>query len=229
MKVRDLRRGLLGGSLGFSLLAVAASAVAVDVRGSIQARIVASGPTVKATRSPYWREWNGFIEPKKRSPQLSREVTVVLIGDAAATDATTALLKNGQLTPQTIVMQQGMGLRIRNEDDFTHQLYADGLKAFDAIETSAAQGRQLQIEQTGTFAIHDQLAPHVRGTLVVLPKVSAVGVMKDDGTFTFSAVPAGKYELKVFREGKEVSSVPVELAEGREIALDPIEIASASK
>jgi hypothetical protein len=195
----------------------------------VQARIVASEPIVKATRAPYWREWNGFIEPKKRAPQLSRELTAVLIGEASASDAATVLLKNGQLTPQTIVMQQGMGLRIRNEDDCTHQLYAEGLKSFDAVETSAAQGRQLQIEQAGTFPIRDQLAPHVQGTLVVLPKVSAVAVMKDDGTFNFSAVPAGKYDLKVFREGKEVGSVPVELAEGREITLDPIAIATASK
>ena len=214
---------LLAGA-GVLSAGLATQAVATDVRGSVRAVGDAAATQDNAVRPAYWQEWNGFIEPKKAAADLSREVAVVLIGAEATRDAASMLLKDGQLSPSTIVMQQGTSLRVRNEDDFVHQLFVEGLKAFDPIETSSGQGRQVQIDQVGVFAVRDALASHVRGTLHVLPKLSAVANPQADGTFVFNDVAAGAYTLKVFRGAKEVSSSNIEVPDSRELAIDPINI-----
>lgn len=202
---------------------VSAHALAVDVRGSVKSGDSKSKPA-ETVRVPYWREWNGFIEPKKSAGDLSREVAVVLIGNEAMKDAVTVTMQDGTLSPSTVVMQKGSSLRVRNDDDFTHQLYAEGLKQFDAVETSSGQARQLQIDEEGSFPVMDRLAPHVRGHLHVLPKITKLANMHADGTFRFENVTPGNYTLKVFRAGNEVSSTTLEIADKRELVVDPISV-----
>ncbi len=219
--------GLLGAGLiaiGLIGAGLTGHAAATDVRGSVRGVGEAPKPNDGAVRQAYWQEWNGFIEPKKATADLAREVAVVLIGSQPMRDAASMLMKDGQLTPSTIVMQQGTSLRVRNEDDFVHKLFVEGLKAFDPLETSSGQGRQVQIDKVGTFAVRDALAPHVRGTLHVLDKLTAVANPQADGTFVFDDVAAGKYTLKVFRGATEVSSTPLEVGDTRELAIDPINI-----
>jgi len=203
---------------------MSAHALAVDIRGSVKAGDSKPKPT-ENVRPPYWHEWNGFIEPKKNSGNdFAREVAVVLIGDEAMEDAVSVAMQDGTLSPSTIVMQKGSSLRLRNDDDFTHQLYAQGLSQFDAVETSSGQARQLQVDQEGSFPVFDRLAPYVRGYLHVLPKISKVANPQSDGTFKFENVAPGNYTLKVFRGGSEVSSTTLEVADKRELVVDPISV-----
>lgn len=211
-------------SLSCGALLVSALASATDVRGSVKGGAVSPQDSAAGVRSAYWREWNGFIEPKKPSVDYAREVAVVLIGSEAMRDAVTVALQDGALKPSTVVVQKGTALRIRNDDDFSHQLYAVGLSQFDPVETSAGQGRQLQIDEEGSFPILDKLAPHVRGHLHVLPKVSRVASPQADGTYKFENVAPGNYTLKVFRGGAEVSSTAIEVPEKRELVVDPISV-----
>lgn len=212
------------------VLGVAATALAVDVKGSVRASGEPRHEPPKSARAPYFQEWNGFIEPKKRSVDYAREVACVLIGKPnGSKDATQALLKDGTLTPSTIVMQAGGTLRIRNEDDFTHQLSAEGLKAFDPIETSSGASRQVQVDEAGSYPINDRLAPHVQGHLHVLPKVSYVVYPQADGTFSFPDVEPGKYTLKVFRGATEVSSTEIDLPSERHFQIPPISVDLKSK
>ncbi|MFT3927232.1 MAG: cupredoxin domain-containing protein [Myxococcales bacterium] len=214
------------GVLGLAVCGAAlmsAHALAVDVRGSVKGGD-SKPKAVETVRGPYWHEWNGFIEPKKSSADLSREVAVVLIGDEAMKDAVTVTMQDGTLSPSTVVMQKGSALRVRNDDDFTHQLFAEGLSQFDAVETSAGQARQLQVDQEGSFPILDRLAPYVKGHLHVLPKISKLANPQSDGTFKFEDVAPGNYTLKVFRGGAEVSSTTLEVADKREFVIDPISV-----
>jgi hypothetical protein len=206
---------LVGSGLGW------ARAAAVDVKGSVRSDETPKQAAVQAVRAPYWQEWNGFIEPKKASVDFAREVAVVLIGPESLRDSTVVELSNGTLTPSTIVAQHGAPLRIRNQDDFPHKLSADKLEKFDAIETSPGQGREVQLLQTGVFELTDRLAPHVRGYLHVLPKVSAVANPQGDGSFAFKDVHPGNYTVKVFRGARELHTEELEVKEGRDIVVGP--------
>jgi len=197
-----------------------------DVRGSVRASDEAKLKTIEGVRAPYWQEWNGFIDPKKPAIDYAREVAAVLIGPAPTRDATTVSLRDGTLSPSTIVAQHGLPLRIRNDDDFTHELYVEGLKGFDAVETSPGQTRTIQLEQTGVFVVRDKLAPHVHGTLHVVAKLTHVVSPSHDGTFTFKDVPPGKYQLKLYRGATESGASELEVTSSREVTLDPMTIAA---
>ena len=211
-------KAFVGALVGALLLA--GSAAAVEVKGNVSAKDEQANGQGAAVRPPYFQEWNGFIEPKKRGVDYAREVACVLIGNEGMRDATQVTLKNGALSPSTVVMQAGTSLRLRNDDDFVHKLWAEGLKAFDAIETTSGAGRQIEIDTTGSFPIADKLAAHIRGTLHVLAKVSYVTYPKADGSFSFADAAPGHYTLKVFRGDKEVSSSEVDLPDKSEFELD---------
>jgi plastocyanin len=197
-----------------------------DVKGSVRANEEVKLKSVEGVRAPYWQEWNGFIDPKKAGFDYAREVTAILVGPQPTKDAVTVVLKNGTLTPSTIVAQVGTTLRIRNEDDFGHELVVKELKGFDAVETSPGSTRSIMLEQTGTFAVSDKLAPFVHGHLHVVAKLTQWVNPGSDGSFAFKEVPAGSYTLKVFRGAKEVSSAEVEVG-SKETELDPIPLPPA--
>ncbi len=193
-----------------------------DVRGSVRAGEEAKTKPIEAVRAPYWQEWNGFIDPKKPSLDYAREVSAVLIGSAENRDATTVVLRSGTLLPSTIVAQQGLPLRIRNEDDFGHELYVEGLKGFEPIETSPGSTRTIQLESTGVFVVRDRLAPHVRGYLHVIAKLTQVVNPGSDGGFSFKEVPPGKYTLKIYRGGGEPAVSEFEVASTKDLELEPV-------
>jgi hypothetical protein len=227
---RTMRRVALrtAGAIGLGFLCWA-KANAVDVKGSVRSEETPKQSSIEAVRAPYWHEWNGFIEPKKPSVDYAREVAVVLVGNEAMKDAVVVTLSNGTLTPSTIVAQHNAPLRFRNQDDFTHQLYSDNLKEFDAIETSSGQSRELTLLQTGDFVIGDRLAPYVRGHLHVLPKVTAIAAPQSDGSFVFKDVNPGNYTLKVFRGAFEMSSSALEVKDTREVVVGPISVDAKAK
>jgi hypothetical protein len=203
-------------------LLLASHVSAGDVRGNVRANDEAKTKTIDAVRPPYWQEWNGFIDPKKPGVDYPREVSAVLIGSAENRDAATVVLRNGTLSPSTIVAQQGLPLRVRNEDDFGHELYVDGLKGFDAVETSPGQTRTVQLEQTGVFVLRDKLAPHVRGYLHVIAKLTQVVNPGSDGGFAFKEVPPGKYTLKIYRGPGEPTVSELEVLSTKDMQLDPV-------
>jgi hypothetical protein len=218
------------GLAGLCLLGVERSALATDIKGNVRSEHTPKPKGVAAVRAPYWEEWNGFIEPKKPAIDYAREVSVVLVGPEATRDAITVLISNGALLPSTIVAQHGVPLRIRNLDDFTHKLSAEGLKGFEAMETSTGQSRELPMLQTGDFVITDKLAPYLKGHLHVLPKLSAVAAPQPDGSFVFKDVNPGNYTLKVFRGAFEMSSTAMEIKDTREVVVPPISVdAKATK
>lgn len=215
-------------ALATSLL-VSTGANAVDVRGSVRSSEEPKTVAIEAIRTPYWQEWNGFIEPKKAAVDYAREVTAVLIGAPEMRDATTIALRDGTLTPSTIVVQHGTSLRIRNDDDFGHELYVEGLKGFDAIETSPGSTRTVQMEQTGVFALRDRLSPHVRGTLHVVAKLTRVVNPGADGSFVFEDVAPGTYVVKVFRGRNEITASELEVETKKDVVLGTIALDSSAK
>jgi Cupredoxin-like domain len=210
-------------SLLASGLLIAGQASAGDVRGSVRSTEEVKAKNLDAVRAPYWQEWNGFIDPKKATVDYPREVSAVLIGPVGSKDAITVALRDGTLTPSTVVVPMGTTLRIRNDDDFAHELYVPGLKGFDAVETSPGATRTIQMEQTGTFALQDRLAPYVHGSLHVIAKLTQVANPGTGGDFAFKDVPPGNYTLKVFRADKEVSSEEIEVG-SRELTLDAVSV-----
>ena len=205
-----------------SCLLLAGDVRAVDVRGSVRSSEEPKAKGIEAVRPPYWQEWNGFIEPKKAGVDYAREVTAALFGPVETRDATTIALRDGTLMPNTIVVQHGTQLRIRNEDDFPHELYVEGVKGFEARSTAPGQTRSIPMDQTGVFVVRDMLSPHVKGQLHVVAKVSMLVNPGPDGAFVFRDVPPGRYTLKFFRGERVLAGGGVEITSTRDVVLDPM-------
>lgn len=216
--------------LAGGLLAVLATttALAVDVRGSmrIPEGFVVDPPSTGERPAYYWEEWNGFLPPRPRHVDARRELAVVLTGagEPAAPISANVKLAGGSLLPSTIVLRAGQTIRIENTDEFTHELFAEGLDGFSAEATSSQQSRTVNLARAGNWPLRDRVVGHVRGHLHVLPDLLAVAQVDAEGRFGFTGVPAGTYTLKIFHGAREVTSQEVTIVEGREMTIDPIQL-----
>lgn len=200
-------------------------ASATDVKGNVSVRSSGAARPPAPTRGTYVREWNGFLQPKEARLDVRAHVAVVLIGQMGGARETQAILcEQGAISPATLVVQAGTSVRVQNNDDFAHELHAVGNEDFKPVETIAGSGRQVQLNKAGNWPLRDRVAPHVRGHVHVLPKVSAVARPNGKGDFVFKGVAPGDYTLKVFLGAEEVSSSQVQVPDGRDFKVDPVAV-----
>lgn len=215
-------------------LGLAATAGAVDVRGSltIQGKLVNPGNSnLQAPLKPYWNEWNGFLEPGDTAPPPSRVLSLALIGHAPVGTQPTGCsyaLRGGDFDPTTMVAQKGTTLRIDNTDGCSHELYSDDLDGFSALQTSPGNARTVPLTKTGHFIIRDKLYSHVIGDLHVVDGLVACAQIDPHGRFEFKDVPAGSYTLKVFYGARVLASQTVD-ATGRRAIIPPLTLSPQGK
>jgi hypothetical protein len=217
----------VAGMLGVVVAILAATAAAVDVRGSVTIPPGFGTPAAStATRQFYWEEWNGFLDPRPARFAPQRELAVVLLGEALTAPPSEVRITGGDLTPATIAVKTGTQLRIVNTDACAHELFAEGaeIAGFGPLQTAPGNARQIEIPNHGHFVIRDRLYAHVEAHVHAIANLAAIGNVARDGTYTFPALTAGTYTLKVFYREHEVGSQQVEVPDQREFAIDPIQI-----
>jgi len=195
------------------------------VLGSL--REAASGQTGKAKppRAAFnWEVENGVKELAPTRVVAQRELAVVLLGAGKAESPgqlTEIAVSGGALLPSTVVLRAGSTLRIRNDDEIGHELFAPGLDGLSAEATSPGSARSIHLTKPGSWPLLDRLASHARAHLHVLSDLAAVAKLEPNGSFSFSDVPAGKYTLKVFRGASELTSKEIEVTD-KPLTLDPV-------
>jgi plastocyanin len=201
-------------------------ASAADVRGQLVLGSAREPPAAKPPRAAYnWELENGVKEVAPTRVVAQRELGVVLLGAGTpkAGDALDVTLSGGALLPSTLVVRAGTTVRIRNEDEIGHELYAVGLDGFSAEATSPNGVRSVHLTKVGNWPLLDHLAVHSRAHLHVLDNLVASAKIDASGSYSFSDVPAGKYTLKVFRGANELVSKDVEvLATDKSLTVDPL-------
>jgi len=212
--------------------ALATTAWAVDVRGSLRIPSEYGAPQPESAQARelnrYWDEWNGFLDPRPRRFDPSRELAVVLTGPGElAAEQPGFAIANGGLRPCTIVERAGANLSIANNDPVTHQLFAEGLADFGPTPTAPGLARQQRVAEAGAWPLRDQRYSHVTGHLHVLPDLIARAAVQRDGTFLFRGVAPGAYTLKIFHRERELHTAQVTVPEDRELVVDPIAIGAA--
>ncbi len=217
-----------------ALCLLVATAAAMDVTGTVRVSddyVARARRTAPASHAYYWEEWNGFLDPRPDSVDLSREIAVVLIGNAPEPPDHNVTIewRGGGLMPSTIVVRPGTILAIENHDDVIHELSAAGLTEVAAEATgSGSTRRTLALGRPGHYALADGLVPHATGHLHVVPNLVAVAKPTSGGAFTFTNIAAGQYVLKIFHGDREVTSRTVDVVEGHPLTVDPITLAASS-
>lgn len=225
---RRARRRLFGLAM-MGVVAIGVTASAADVTGTLRIPDPpATGDPEGSRRAFYWEEWNGVLDPRPARIDARRELAVALTGGAAVGDLTrpTVRLFGGAPLPSTIVVRQGAVLRIVNEDDVPHELYAEGLDGFASEATNPAQARTVRLDRPGSWPLRDRRFPHVRGHLHVLPDLVAVVQPDAAGAFSVAGVPAGSYRLRVWLGATEVANQAVVVGAEREVALGSVPVSA---
>ena len=184
-------------------------------------------PPIKPPRPAYnWEIENGVKEvlPDRAQP---REIAVVLVGGAAPSgdSRVEVSVSGGALLPSTLVVRTNTTVRIRNDDEIGHEVFAPGLDGFSPEATSPGATRSVRLTKAGSWPLQDRLAVHARAHLHVLADLAAVAKLEPNGAYVFADVPPGKYTLKVLRGPEELLSKGIEVTV-RPLTLDPITFTS---
>lgn len=226
MRIGSYVRGWVLGALAL----LAAGSAAAQVSGKLVLGGYKPAAPEPAAAGCYWELENGVkeVRPDRIDP---RELAVVLIGEGepvAGLDRIEVPFYGGSLLPSTIVMRNGATVLFRNDDEFAHELYAEGLDGLVAEATSPRGRRSFQATTAGSWPLRDKVIAHLSGQLIVLPDLLAVAAPSADGSFSFPELKPGKYVLKVFHGASEVAAQPVEVGE-RALTLDPIALVAGAK
>jgi len=181
-------------------------------------------PPAAARPSSYWELENGFKEVKPDRISAKRELAAVLCGEAApvaGSDRLEVPWSGGNLLPSTLVVRVGTTILFRNDDEVAHELLGVGLATLPAEATSPRGRRSFQAAEPGSWPLRDQSVPHAQGYLHVLSDVVAIATIENDGSYSFPAVPPGKYTLRVFHGAERIASQDVE-ATAKPLTVDPI-------
>lgn len=68
--------------------------------------------------------------------------------------------KNRRFTPGEITIKRGESITVTNDDDFIHQIYADGL--FDSEEKPPGENLVESFPRAGTFEVRCHIHPKMR-------------------------------------------------------------------
>ena len=86
---------------------------------------------------------------------------VVLIPLAAFAQPSHVVVQKGRrFTPAQITINRGESLTFTNEDEFIHQMYADGL--FDSDEKNPGENLVQPFNRAGTFEVRCHIHPKMR-------------------------------------------------------------------
>jgi hypothetical protein len=208
----------------------AVSSGAAQVSGKLVLGAYKPAAPEKPGPSCYWELENGVKEVRADRVDAPRELAVVLTGagdPVAGLDRVEVPFSGGSLLPSTVVVRTGATVLFRNDDEFAHELYAEGLEGLVAEATSPRGRRSFVASAEGSWPLRDKVIAHLEGQLIVLPDLLAVAASSADGSFTFPELKPGKYVLKVFHGAKELASQPIEVGE-RALTLDPIALTASA-
>jgi hypothetical protein len=201
-----------------------ARVAAGELRGQLVLGTVKPVPVPKPPRPSYnWELENGVKEVLPTRVSATRELAVVLLGagQPKAEERVEVAISGGALLPSTLVLRSGTTLRIRNEDEIGHEVFAEGLDGFSAEATSPGATRSVHLVKTGSWPLHDRLAAHAHAHLHILANLMASAKVEANGSFAFGDVAPGKYTLKVFQGAGEIASKDIEVTD-KPLALEPI-------
>jgi len=164
-----------------------------------------------------WEEWNGVLPIRPLRFQVQHELSVVLVqsGSSGSPVGCNYALRNGDLSPSTMVVGTGTDLNIVNHDGCVHELYANDVDSFTAGPVQPGSGRSARMPSSpSVFTVRDALYPHVLGHVHVISDLAACAQLDARGTFRFTDVPAGDYTLRVYHRETVITEQEVTVGSG---------------
>lgn len=120
-------------------------------------------------------------------------------------------------TPRIQGVVAGQEIAIKNSDGTLHNVhtYKGAESWFNQAQPKGAEPIKKELEDTSIIKLTCDVHPWMRGFVVVTdhPFFAVTG---DDGTFTISKLPAGKYKVEAWHTRYGLKTAEVEVADGKE-------------
>jgi plastocyanin len=204
-----------------ALLIPTAAFAAVTAKGRVEGTSQLLNPVwneakEKTSHRYNFREPSPTVRPDVRvlTGFLPKELCIVALGEGAKArpEALRVSLLGGRFSPVTLVVPQGQAIQFENRDPFPHRIFTVGQGGLPAGEIQPTKTRAWTPPGPGKYELRDELAPSVRGWVVVEPKAVAVAYPNRAGEFAISLEP-GSYTLRGFFNGEAVGKeLPVTIA-----------------
>lgn len=113
--------------------------------------------------------------------------------------------------PALLAIPVGTTVRFPNADKFFHNVFSySKTKRFDLGRFPKGEAKNVTFDKPGPVGVFCEVHKWMRGAILVIENPH-YAVVKDDGTYTISNVPAGTYKLSVWHadRGKKTFDVKV--------------------
>jgi plastocyanin len=123
--------------------------------------------------------------------------------------------ENEQFVPHVLAVTRGSTVDFPNRDDFFHNVFSlSGAAAFDLGRYPRGETRSRRMQKAGIVKIFCQLHSHMSAVIMVFdhPYFTRVG---ENGAFTLSEVPPGRYTLTAWHERIGESDRRLDVEAGR--------------
>jgi plastocyanin len=147
------------------------------------------------------------------SAEAQRTVVYIETAPAAVFTPQTSVARLSQrgavFNPGVLAVVQGSRVDMTNDDWVAHNVFSKSdAKAFDLGVYARDKAKVITFDKAGTVPIACSIHPRMNGAILVLQNPFFT---KPDpnGRFTLDAVPAGTYQLRLFRKDAPVARVTV--------------------
>jgi plastocyanin len=169
----------------------------------------------------YWLVENGVLPIQPPKINMASELTVALMkptGTAGTGGIENVIIKGAAMQPGVLLVTPKTTVKFKNEDPFVHSIYSPDLgHSFDPEILPSRQLRQVQFLNPGIYSIQCEMTPHLKGYIIVDPRVVTVTQPGADATFLFENLPPGKYVIKIYFEKFEVGSLDIEIVDDKPV------------
>lgn len=191
-------------------------AQAGEIRGRI---VVASTLTKKRVLIPDY-EMRGIAVASQsqehvRDEEYSRLAVYLEAASANPPEEASAnlLQRNRGFHPEVVVVPVGSAVSFPNGDPIFHNVFSlSRVKPFDLGYYPEGETRTVKFDQVGVVQVYCHLHPDMSAAILVVPN-SWFAQPGPEGTFLFSELPAGKYDVVVWHKAAGFFRQAVEVPE----------------
>lgn len=124
--------------------------------------------------------------------------------------------ENLEFTPQILAVRKGEYVRIRNSDPVYHNVFSlSSIKRFDVGRRPQGEYLDVKFDKEGAVDVFCDIHSNMHATVYVVESITYSWVSAKSGDeFHFTALPDGRYTLKIFSPGQNLYSSEVVIQGG---------------
>jgi plastocyanin len=202
--------------LAAGLLSLALPAFCGDINGVV---LITKRLTKKAISLTQY-DMRGMVipaPPAETAPESEFARTVVMLEGRSLPPKPPVTVvmeqRNTRFEPGLVVMPVGSSVQFPNSDPVFHNVFSlSGTRSFDLGYYPKGDSRTVKFDRSGIVQVYCHIHTNMYAAIVVTSS-PYFGKPSDDGTFTWSNVPAGHYRLVAWHKVAGLYSVPVDVPE----------------